>query len=93
MRVALRSMGWDDTEMTTHGFRTMFSTLANASGLWIGDAIEAQIAHASGDVIRRIYNQSDYMEQRRKLVQWWADYLDELRAQTDAVPTTASSLK
>ncbi|MCR5259328.1 MAG: tyrosine-type recombinase/integrase [Desulfovibrio sp.] len=93
VRVALRSMGWDNTQMTTHGFRTMFSTLANASGLWIGDAIEAQIAHASGDIIRRIYNQSDCLEQRRKLVQWWADYLDELRAQTDAVATTASSLQ
>ena len=93
VRVAIRSMGWDGTQMTTHGFRTMFSTLANASGLWTGDAIEAQIAHASGDIIRRIYNQSDYLEQRRKLVQWWADYLDDLRAQTDAVAVTASNLQ
>ncbi len=76
---ALRSLGYSRADMTTHGFRSMFSTMANESGKWSGDLIEAQLAHVGGDPVRRAYNRAAYIDRRREMMQWWADYLDELR--------------
>ncbi|MCR5259586.1 MAG: hypothetical protein K6E40_15725 [Desulfovibrio sp.] len=64
--------------MTTHGFRTTFSTTANASGLWNTDAIEAQLSHAVAGAVRSVYNRSPYLEQRKEIMQWYADLLDAL---------------
>ena len=78
---ALERMGYDTSEeMCVHGFRSMFSTLANKSGLFPSDAIEVQIAHKIRDKIRGSYNFYDYMPERRQIVQIWADYLDALRS-------------
>ncbi len=76
---ALRNMGYTKEQMTAHGFRSMASTLLNELG-HRPDAIEAQLAHKGADKIRATYNRAEYMEERRKLMQSWADYLDELKS-------------
>jgi integrase len=68
---ALRAMGFAQDEMTAHGFRSSFSTLANRSGLWPYDAIERQLAHQDASDVRRAYHRSDYFEERRRLMEWW----------------------
>jgi integrase len=77
---ALRRLGYDGDEMTAHGFRATFSTLANESGLWNPDAIERALAHVDGNKIRRIYARGEYWEERVRLSNWWAGYLDEVKA-------------
>jgi integrase len=76
---ALRRMGYTKEEMTGHGFRSMASTLLNEDG-WHPDAIERQLAHCDEDDVRAAYNYAEYLPERRKMMQWWADYLDGLRA-------------
>ena len=77
---ALRRLGYERDEMTGHGFRSMASTLLNENG-WNRDAIERQLAHAERDTVRAAYNYADYLPERRKMMQWWADYLDSLKKQ------------
>ena len=79
VNVAIRRMGYGKEQMTAHGFRAMASTLLNETG-YRYDVIEAQLAHTSADKIRAIYNRAQYMEERRKLMQSWADMIDDLRA-------------
>lgn len=76
---ALRSMGYSGDDMTAHGFRHTASTLLNESGLWSGDAIERQLAHTDKNKIRAVYNAAEYLPERRKMMQWYADYLDGLK--------------
>ena len=76
--MSLRRMGYTTKQMTAHGFRSMASTLLNEAGHRF-DVIEAQLAHTSADKIRAIYNRAQYMEERRSLMQAWADLLDSLR--------------
>ena len=79
---AIRRMGFSKEEMTIHGFRAMFSTLLNEKKLAWGldaDIIEAQLAHKEQNSVRGAYNHASYMEQRRDMVQKWADFLDSLR--------------
>ena len=78
LRVSLRELGYSNDMMTAHGFRTTFSTTANASGLWNADAIEAQLSHAVAGAVRAVYNRSPYLEQRTEIMQWYADLLDAL---------------
>lgn len=76
---ALRRMGFPSDEMTGHGFRAMARTLL-AERLNVDEAvIEAQLAHAVKDSLGRAYNRTEFLEQRRKMLQMWADYLDKLR--------------
>jgi len=75
---ALRRLGYSKEEMTGHGFRTMASTLLNEQG-WNRDAIERQLAHAEGNSVRDAYNRADYLPERRRMMQAWADYLDAQR--------------
>lgn len=74
---ALRRLGYTKEEMTGHGFRSMASTLLNEQG-WNRDAIERQLAHAERNNIRAAYNYAEYLPERRKMMQHWADYLDQL---------------
>ena len=76
---ALKRMGYSGDEMTGHGFRTLASTTLNEHGK-NGDHIERQLAHAPRDQVRAAYNRASYLEERREMMQWWGDYLDELRA-------------
>nr|SPS05119.1 putative prophage P4 integrase [Candidatus Nitrotoga fabula] len=80
---AIRNMGYTSTEMTAHGFRHMASTLLNEHG-FNRDAIERQLAHKPSGV-RATYNAAEYLPERREMMQYWADYLDELAAGADVV--------
>lgn len=80
---SIRRMGYGRDEMCVHGFRGTFSTMLNEKKLEWGfdsDVIEVQLAHVEKNAVRSAYNHATYLEQRRKLMQRWADYLDELRA-------------
>lgn len=74
---ALRRLGYAKDEMSGHGFRSMASTLLNEQG-WNRDAIERQLAHAERNNIRAAYNYAEYLPERRKMMQHWADYLESL---------------
>ena len=76
---ALRRLGYGRDEMTIHGFRSMASTRLNEMG-YRPDVIEAQLAHAEKNSVRDAYNRAQYVEERRRMMQEWADYLDSLRA-------------
>ena len=83
---ALRRMGFPKDEMTGHGFRAMARTLL-AERLNVDEAvIEAQLAHAVRDALGRAYNRTEFVEQRRKMLQTWADYLDKLRDGAEIIP-------
>lgn len=77
INAGLRRLGYTKEEMTGHGFRSMASTLLNEQG-WNRDAIERQLAHAERNNIRAAYNYAEYLPERRKMMQHWADYLDGL---------------
>ncbi|MCW5621909.1 MAG: tyrosine-type recombinase/integrase [Burkholderiales bacterium] len=66
--------------MTTHGLRSLFSTIATESGLWRVEAIEASLAHSERDDVRAAYQRSTFLEERRRLLQWYADELDRLES-------------
>ena len=76
---ALYRMGYH-SRTTGHGFRHTASTILNESGLFDSDAIERQLAHVQGNKIRGVYNHAEYLPERRKMMQWWADYLDKVAA-------------
>lgn len=78
IRTALRTLGYDAAVITPHGFRTTASTFLNEQG-WSPDAIERQLAHAPRDHVRAAYNRAQYLEERRRMMQAWADYLTQLR--------------
>lgn len=80
LNAALRRMGYSGEEMTAHGFRASFSILANESGLWNPDAIERSLAHVEKNEVRRAYARGEHWEERVRLADWWAGYLEELRA-------------
>lgn len=80
LNAALRRMGYSGDEMTAHGFRASFSTLANESGLWHPDAIERALAHVEKNEVRRAYARGEHWEERVKLADWWAGFLDDVRA-------------
>lgn len=71
LNAAIKRMGF---VATAHGFRSLFSTVANECG-WDVDVIERQLAHAERNQVRAAYNRSTYLAERTKLMQWWADYL------------------
>lgn len=75
---AIRIMGYAKDEFTPHGFRSMASTLLNEQG-YHPDAIERQLAHVPHERIRGIYNRAEYLPERRKMMDDWANYLDNLR--------------
>jgi len=71
------NMNYSPEQVHPHGFRSTFSTHANESGLWNRDAIEWVLAHSEKNEVRAAYNRAQYLEQRRQILQWWADQLDE----------------
>ncbi len=78
---ALRRMGYEKHEMCTHGFRSMASTLLNELG-YNRDWIERQLAHSERDEVRAAYNYAQYLPERRRMMQEWADYLQSLKEHT-----------
>lgn len=85
IRVALLAMGYDGDTMTAHGFRGMASTLLNEQG-WSPDAIERQLCHMPKDQVRAAYNRAQYLDERRRMMQAWADYLDGLKNGAAVIP-------
>jgi integrase len=79
LNAALRRLGYHKSQMTAHGFRAMASTLLNESGKWHPDAIERQLAHVEGNNVRRAYARGEHWEERVRMMQYWSDYLDQLR--------------
>jgi integrase len=88
---ALKTLGYDSEIMTAHGFRTTASTLLNEQG-WSPDAIERQLSHAPRDKIRAVYNRAQYLDERRRMMQSWAYYLDTLKSgkSADIIPIRRS---
>lgn len=74
-RLALRGMGFSREVITPHGFRAMFSTWANERN-YPPDVIEACLAHQERNAVRAAYNRAEYLDQRRELLQKWADWLE-----------------
>lgn len=85
VNAALRRLGYTTEQMTGHGFRHMASTRLNELG-WNPDAIERQLSHRDRDSIRGTYNLAQYMDERRRMMQAWADYLDALKQGGNVVP-------
>ncbi|MBX5461807.1 MAG: integrase arm-type DNA-binding domain-containing protein [Steroidobacteraceae bacterium] len=79
LNAALRRLGYAKDEMTAHGFRAMASTLLNERG-FPPDVIELQLAHAERNRVRAAYNRAERLDERRQMMQAWADYLDSLRS-------------
>lgn len=75
----LRKIGYRD-QVTPHGFRSTASTILNEHG-YDRDWIERQLAHVEESSVRGIYNYADYLDDRRKMLQWYGDFLDELRGE------------
>jgi integrase len=80
VNAALRRLGYDKLTMTGHGFRALASTRLNELG-WSTDVIERQLAHAERNKVRAVYNRASYMSERKKMMQAWADHLDQLKRQ------------
>ena len=80
---AIRSMGYLPNEMTAHGFRHMASTLLHEHG-FDADVIERQLAHKISGV-RGVYNAAEYLQERKRMMQDWANYLDGLAAGVEAI--------
>jgi integrase len=89
---ALKALGYDSKVQTAHGFRTIASTLLNEQG-WSPDAIERQLAHAPRDQVRAAYNRAQYLDERRRMMQAWADYLDSLKAGAQVIHFKNGSMK
>lgn len=77
--VALKKLGYPGHVMTAHGFRHSVSTMLNESGRFHADVIERQLAHQDKNVIRGTYNKAEYLDERRVMMQTWADYLEAIK--------------
>lgn len=76
--LVIRQIGFDGIA-SGHGFRHQFSTLLNENG-FDRDLIERQLAHVDRNAIRGIYNHAEYLDKRREMMQWLADYIDKISA-------------
>ena len=85
LTAALRRLGYTGDEMTVHGFRSMAAVRLNEMG-WNPDAIERQLAHAESNKVRDAYTSAaQYLDERKRMMQAWADYLDGLRSGADII--------
>ncbi|HAF1610749.1 TPA: site-specific integrase, partial [Salmonella enterica] len=74
---ALRLMGYDTKQdICGHGFRAMACSALMESGLWSQDAVERQMSHQERNTVRLAYiHKAEHLEARKKMMQWWSDYL------------------
>jgi integrase len=86
INAALRAMGFPQDEVTGHGFRATARTMLQERLGFDPHVIEAQLAHSVRDNLGRAYNRTEFVEQRREMLQAWADYLDKLRRGAPVVP-------
>ena len=91
MLYALYRMGYHG-RATTHGFRAVASTILNESNLFNRDWIERQLAHVERNEVRRAYNAAEWMPDRRRMMQWWADHITAMALASDnIVPLSRAS--
>jgi len=90
LNAALRRLGYTKDEICSHGFRAMASTMLNELG-YNKDWIERQLAHGERDKIRASYNHAEYLAERRKMLDFWADHLDGLKAGARVTPIRAGN--
>ncbi len=83
---ALRRIGYDKTDMTGHGFRAMARTILDEVLQVRTDFIEHQLAHAVKDPNGRAYNRTAHLEERKKMMKLWSDYLDGLKQGAKVIP-------
>lgn len=76
---AIRRLGFTKEEFTPHGFRAMFSSIAHEKSPFKYEAIEIQLAHSVGNGVSKAYNRALYLDERVELMQWWSDYIDNLK--------------
>ena len=88
---ALRRMGYEKDEMTGYGFRAMARTVLDEVLNFRPDIIEQQLAHAVKDPNGRAYNRTKHLEERRRMMQVWADWLDQQRAGGQVIPFRKSA--
>lgn len=86
INAAMRAMGFAKDEVTGHGFRATARTMLHERLNFDPNVIEAQLAHSVRDSLGRAYNRTEFIEQRRVMLQKWADYLDKLRKGAEVVP-------
>jgi integrase len=87
LNAAIRRLGYNtQEEMTGHGFRAMARTILHEGMGFEKDVIEHQLAHAVGDNLGTAYNRTKFLEQRTKMMQQWADYLDGLKVNVVQFP-------
>ena len=79
VNTALRRMGYSAEDMTAHGFRAMARTILVEKLDVNPDVVEAQLAHKKSGPLGSAYDRAEFMDQRRRMMQKWADYLDKLR--------------
>jgi len=87
INAALRGIGYERGSFTTHGFRSMASTLLHEQG-WPSDVIERQLAHAERNSVKAAYNRAEHLPERRKMMQAWANHLYTLKAGAEIIPIT-----
>jgi integrase len=78
LRAALLRIGFSKEEHCPHGFRTTASTRLHEMG-WKSRVVEMQLAHVDQNKVRGIYNRAEYLDERIRMMQAWADYLDTLK--------------
>ena len=81
---ALYRLGYKG-KMTGHGFRAIASTVLNEAG-FRPDVIERQLAHQERNAVRAAYHRSEYLPERTKMMQQWADMLDALAKGAQVIP-------
>lgn len=87
VNAALRRMGFDTkTEITGHGFRAMARTILHEHLHFPGEVIEHQLAHKVPDALGSAYNRTKFINDRIRMMQAWADYLDALKAGAQVIP-------
>jgi integrase len=86
INASLRRMGFGKDEITGHGFRAMARTMLHEILGFTPDAIEAQLAHVVPDRLGRAYNRTQFLDERRRMMQQWADYLDGLKVGAKVIP-------
>lgn len=84
---ALERMGYGG-RFSAHGFRSTASTILNELG-YRAEVIERQLAHKERNKVRASYNQAEYLDERRQLMQQWADYLDSMTSGASVTPLNA----
>ncbi|MCX7173420.1 MAG: tyrosine-type recombinase/integrase [Proteobacteria bacterium] len=84
MLFALYRLGYKG-KMTGHGFRSVASTILHESG-WNSDAVERQLAHCERNEVKGAYNRAEYLPERRKMMDWWGDYIEAVASGAKVVP-------